>query len=56
MKPSQDQIKTVQKLLERMEKKDPHTHSKEGGYEVYEVRGGVVRRVVGEANHAPPAV
>ena len=45
MKPSQDKIKTAQELLERMEKTEDHTHTKELGYWVYEVRGGVVRRV-----------
>lgn len=42
MKPSQDQINAAQKLLERMEKIEGHTHAKERGYGVYEVRGGVV--------------
>ena len=56
MKPSQDQINAAQKLLERMENTDAHAHGKEREYGVYEVRGGVVRRVVGEANDAPPVV
>ena len=56
MNTSEDQIKIAQKLLGQMENKDDHTHSKERGYGVYEVRGGVVMRVVGEANDAPPVV
>jgi len=44
MNTSEDQITTAQKLLERMEKTEDHTHAKESGYGVYEVRGGVVSR------------
>ena len=46
MNPSQDQIKTAQELLERMQKEEGHTHAKERGYWVYEVCGGAVRRIV----------
>ena len=42
MKPSQDQIKTAQKLLVGMQKEEGHTHGKESRFVVYEVRGGVV--------------
>ena len=44
MNTSDDQIKTAQKLLGSMEKKEGHTHAKERGYGVYEFRGGVVSR------------
>ena len=42
MNTSEDQIKTAQELLERMQKEEGHTHAKERGDWVYEVRGGVV--------------
>ena len=45
MNTSEDQIKTAQKLLVRMQTEEDHTHAKELGYGVYEVRGGVVRRM-----------
>lgn len=52
MKASEDQIKTAQKLPERMEKTEDRTHVKERGYGVYEVGSGLVRKVT-ESDHLP---
>ena len=56
MKPSEDRIDTDKQLLELMEKKEGHTHSKENDYPICEVGAGLVSSVVGEANDAPPVV
>ena len=55
MKPSQDQINAAQKLLERMQKEEGHTHAKESGYGDYEVCGGIVRRIADRSRHAEVA-
>ena len=55
MKPSQDQINAAQKLLERMEKTEDHTHAKAHGRGDYEVCGGIVRRIVDRSRPAEVA-
>ena len=55
MKPSQDQINAAQKLLERMEKPEDHTHAKAHGRGDYEVCGGIVRRIVDRSRPAEVA-
>ena len=55
MNPSQEQINAAQKLLERMEKTEDHTHAKVHGRGDYEVCGGIVRRIADRSRHAEVA-